>query len=73
MHTTRTLVVLEAPVREAVYRIARKEHVSVSHKCRDLIREALELEEDAYWNRTAAGREKSAGKKWIPHKKAWGR
>jgi hypothetical protein len=71
MHKARTLVTLEPPLREAVRRAAIKEHVSISSKCRDLIRHSLELEEDTYWNDVAAAREKSAGTRWLSHDQAW--
>jgi hypothetical protein len=63
---------LEVPVRKAVRRLADKEGISISSKCRDLIREALELEEDAYWDKEAAAREKTAGK-FLSHGEAWSR
>jgi hypothetical protein len=71
MHATRTLVTLEPPLREAIRRAARREHVSISSKCRDLIRHSLELEEDVYWNDLAAGREKTVGARWLTHDQAW--
>ena len=73
MHTARTLVVLEPLMREAVRRIAEKEGVSISSKCRDLIREALELEEDSFWNQKASAREKPKPKKWLSHQQIWGK
>ena len=39
--------VLEPPVYQAVKRLADCDHVSLSQKVRDLVREALELLEDA--------------------------
>ena len=39
--------VLEPPVYKAVKRLADRDHVSLSQKVRDLVREALELLEDA--------------------------
>ena len=39
--------VLEPPVYQAVKRLADRDHVSLSQKVRDLVREALELLEDA--------------------------
>jgi hypothetical protein len=59
MPTQRTLVSLETPVRRVLHRMAKASRLSVSSLCRDLIREALETREDAYWNRLAAGREKN--------------
>ncbi len=39
-------VVLERPLYENVERIAKKDGVSLSLKVRDLVKEALEIEED---------------------------
>ena len=41
-------VVLERPIFRSVERLAARDGVSLSLKARDLIREALELHEDAY-------------------------
>ncbi|HTD48357.1 MAG TPA: hypothetical protein VK881_13910 [bacterium] len=38
---------MEPPVYQAVKRLADRDHVSLSQKVRDLVREALELLEDA--------------------------
>lgn len=73
MHNTRTLVLLEEPLRQLICRIARKEKISISSKCRDLIRQALSLEEDAFWDQTAAAREDTAPKHWLSHDDVWGR
>ena len=51
-------VVLERPVYRSVERLAARDGVSLSYKARDLIREALELYEDAYWAEKAAERMK---------------
>lgn len=71
MNTARTLVMLEPPIRNVIHRMARIEGVSISSKCRDLIREALELEEDIFWDRAAAAREKTGRKKWLSHREVW--
>lgn len=65
-------VVLEPPMYFAIVRMAKKEGISLSLKARDLIREALEFCEDAYWARQAETREKTFRyNKAISHKKAW--
>lgn len=45
----RAMVVLEPPLYQMVTRMARTEGVSISTKIRDLIRDACEMYEDAYW------------------------
>jgi len=67
-------VVLEPPIYAAILRLAKKEGVSLSLKARDLIREALESCEDAYWMKRIKTREKTfSRKKAISHSKVWGR
>ena len=73
MSTARTLVLLEIPVRETVRRIAKKEGVSLSSKCRDLILEALELEEDLHWDRVAQNRQKNPPKRYLTHREIFGK
>ena len=49
-----------------------KEGVSLSLVARDLIKEALELHEDIYWQQVAREREKTFSyKKSLSHKKIW--
>ncbi|MEW6008724.1 MAG: antitoxin, RHH family protein [Candidatus Omnitrophota bacterium] len=65
-------VVLEAPLYLAIQRMARKDGVSLSLKARDLIREAIESYEDAYWLKVAQLREKTLHKKSaLNHKQIW--
>jgi hypothetical protein len=72
MSSLRTLVVLESPMRKAISRIAQLEGGSISSVCRDLIREALEIYEDHYWNKAAAQREKGFDwNKALTHKQVW--
>jgi hypothetical protein len=66
-------VVLEPPVYFAIVRLAKKEGVSLSLKARELIKEALEFCEDAYWTKQAEQREMTLRfKKPISHKRVWG-
>jgi hypothetical protein len=66
-------VVLEAPLYSAVRHLAKKDHVSLSLKARDLIREALEYYEDVRWGQIAQTREKTFSKKTaLTHKQVWG-
>ncbi len=69
----RVNVVLEKPLYESVRRLAEKEDISLSLKIRDLVREALEAEEDAALAQFAEEREKSFKRsRALTHKQAWG-
>ncbi len=52
-------IVVEKPVYEAIKKIAKKEGVSMSLKARDLLREALEINEDRILEQIASEREKT--------------
>ncbi len=56
-------VVLERPAFRSVERLATKDGVSMSWKARELIHQALELYEDAYWVEQAREREKTFDRK----------
>ena len=62
----RVNTVLEPRLYEAVERLAEAEGVSMSQKVRDLVREALDLAEDAGWEEIVSQRRKTPGK-WISH------
>ena len=65
-------VVLERPVFRSVERLAARDGVSLSLKARDLIREALELHEDAYWAEKAHARMKGFKLSHaLPHEQVW--
>jgi len=67
-------VVLEPPIYFTIVDMAKREGVSLSLKARDLIKEALEFGEDAYWAKQAAVRERTfSHKRALSHKKVWGR
>ncbi len=67
-------VVLEPRVYFTIVKMAKREGVSLSLKARDLIREALEFCEDAYWAKQAETRERTfSHKRALSHKKVWGR
>ena len=69
----RVNVVLEKPLYESVRRLAEKEDISLSLKIRDLVREALEAEEDAALAQFAEEREKSFKRsRGLTHKQIWG-
>ena len=66
-------VVLEKPLYDSVRRLAEKEEISLSLKIRDLVREALEAEEDAALAQFAEEREKSFKRsRALTHKQVWG-
>lgn len=65
-------VVLEEPVYEGLRRWAKRDGVSLSLKVRDLVKEALEAEEDRALVNLAKDREQSFDrKKAITHDLAW--
>ena len=67
-------VVLEPPMYFAILDLAERDGVSLSLKARDLIKEALDLIEDAHWTKQANEREKTySRKKALSHKKVWGK
>jgi hypothetical protein len=69
----RVNVVLEKPLYKSVCRLAEKEGISLSLKIRDLVREALEAEEDAALVKFAEEREKSFRRsRALSHKQVWG-
>lgn len=72
---SKTLVVLEPPLRSAIEEIARKNQTSISGVCRDMIKEALEIYEDKYWSEAASSRDDNF--KWrsraLTHSKIWGK
>ena len=65
-------VVLEDPLYEGVRFLAQKDGVSLSAKVRDLIREALEVQEDIYLARFVETREASwKDETALSHQEVW--
>jgi len=65
-------VVLEPPIYAAILRLAKAEGISLSLKARDLIREALEYCEDAYWAKCVTKRDKTFNRrKALKHNEVW--
>ncbi len=65
-------VVLEPSIYETLYKMSKKEGLSMSLVARDLLREALTIHEDAYWAKSAAEREKTLDtKKPVQHRDVW--
>jgi len=68
----RVNVVLEKPLYANIQRLAKRDGVSLSLKVRDLVREALEMEEDIALAQFAESREKSfSRKKSLKHDEVW--
>jgi len=66
-------VVLEPSIYETLYKLSQKEGLSMSLVARDLLREALTIQEDAFWAKEAGEREKTIfRKKTLRHKDVWG-
>ena len=66
-------VVLEPALYTTIRKLAKRDGISLSLKARDLIREAIEFCEDAYWIKEAAKREATLHKKpSLTHKQIWG-
>ncbi len=68
----RVSVVLEKPLYEKIEYLARKEGVSISLKVRDLVKEAIELEEDMVLSAFAEKREQTFKEtKALKHEEIW--
>jgi hypothetical protein len=61
----RVNTVLPPEIYKAVARLAKRDGISLSHKVNDLVREALELEEDAGLDSIAKRRKVSRGGRWV--------
>jgi len=65
-------VVLEPALYTILCKLAQREGVSISHFSRDLIKEAIEIREDIYWQEVAQKREKSFSQEnAVSHKDVW--
>lgn len=68
----RVNVVFEQPLYTNIERLAARDGVSLSLKVRDLVREALEIEEDIALTHIAEARGKSfSRKKSLAHDEVW--
>ncbi len=61
----RVNVVLEEPLFRAVETLSKRDGVSLSQKVRDLVREALELTEDAGLEAIVERRRAAKGRGWV--------
>lgn len=57
-------------LKQALHKLAKRDHTSVASKTIDLVRTALEIEEDAMLLGLAEGRETKKSK-YVPHHAAW--
>jgi metal-responsive CopG/Arc/MetJ family transcriptional regulator len=65
-------VVLEKPLYQTIERLASREGISLSLKVRDLVRVALEIEEDIALTDLAEARERALPKaKSLRHDEVW--
>jgi metal-responsive CopG/Arc/MetJ family transcriptional regulator len=65
-------VVLEKPLYNNVERLAERDGVSLSLKVRDLVKEALEIEEDIGLSKLVETRERTFNrKKSLKHDEVW--
>ncbi|MBE0428040.1 MAG: antitoxin, RHH family protein [Nitrospirae bacterium] len=65
-------VVLEKPLYNTVETLAERDGVSLSLKVRDLVKEAIEIEEDIGLTQLAETREKTfSRKKSLKHDEVW--
>ncbi|MCJ7507447.1 MAG: toxin-antitoxin system, antitoxin component [candidate division Zixibacteria bacterium] len=65
-------VVLEEPLYAAIEQLTKRDKVSLSLKVRDLVKEALEIEEDVALSAFAEERDKSLNKATaLKHTEVW--
>jgi len=69
----RVNVVMDPIVYKNLLGLAKKEKTSLSSKANDLIKLALEIYEDVYWDNKAQEREENSKKSsMLTHKEVWG-
>ncbi len=65
-------VILDQGLYKAICKLADSQGISLSLAARDLIKEALDLHEDIYWQEEAQKREKTFSyKKALSHEDVW--
>ena len=66
-------VVIEPALYDAIREMARKTRVSMSLLARDLLKQAMELQEDVHWNAVVEERDKSFSlNDGLSHDEVWG-
>lgn len=69
----RVNVVLDEPIYDSVRRLAKRDRVSLSMKVRDLVKEALEMEEDQALTALADKRSRTYhASEALSHEQVWG-
>lgn len=67
-------VVVEAPLYRTIQRLAKKNGLSMSLEARELLCEAIEISEDAYWVEKAHLRWKTLNhRQGLSHAQVWSR
>ena len=65
-------IVLDPKIYNMLNKLAQSQGISLSLFSRDLIKEALEIREDIYWQKEAQKRETTLSqKKTLSHKDVW--
>lgn len=65
-------IVIEEPLYRSLSKLARRDGVSLSLKARDLIREAMDLQEDLFWEGKAGARAKTFSVRTaLSHRDVW--
>ncbi|RJQ31964.1 hypothetical protein C4572_01765 [Candidatus Parcubacteria bacterium] len=67
----RVNISLSSALEDILSRLAKRDQVPQATKAAELIRTAIEIEEDQFFDLIASERDKK-GIKFISHKKAWG-
>jgi hypothetical protein len=72
MPTTKKRINISIPkaLDDALLRLSERDEVPVASKAAELLRMAIEIEEDKVWDELARQRD-TKGAKFIPHDKAW--
>ena len=72
MPTTKARINISLPdvVRDALFKLARRDRVPAATKAARLLETALEIEEDQIWDAIARGRDAKKAR-YLSHQKAW--
>lgn len=58
-------------INQVLKKLARRDNVPVATKTLELLKEAIQIEEDGVWESLAEARDKK-GVKYLSHKEVWG-
>lgn len=67
---TRLNIILSPEIEIAIKQLAERDRISRAGKVTELLRAALEIEEDRVWDELVRKRD-NRGARFLPHKKAW--